>query len=305
MNNLDGLRTTEEVMGTELTHAEQARLDELMLVIRNGKQTFVQVGTALWQIKEEGLYRIAADSFEVFCMMEFDFTRRRAAQLIDAAAIVKQMASEVSSEGGEDGRDHSAGARQTGTNVPLPQSEAEARVLKSVPADQRADVMRKATETAPKGKDGNPKVTAAHLKRVAREAAASLLASATPPVDDVGHRIEKAELVEVFRQQEDFRSFARAISRLKSKYGDLCDTVGGQWARLHRQQFDAEVDNLHAIANSITPYALCPCCGGDKCGTCEHAGWMPEVVYALVPPDVKDDARAALGAPGSDGRGGG
>jgi VRR-NUC domain len=71
----------------ELALLEHKRLDELEAIIERGVQTFVEVGLALSEIRETRLYREVHATFDDYCRERWDFTDRRARQLIAAAEI--------------------------------------------------------------------------------------------------------------------------------------------------------------------------------------------------------------------------
>lgn len=67
-------------------------LEQLEAVVRRGLDTFVEVGQALHEIAEGRLYRQAGYSdFGTYCRERFGFGRARGNELIDAAAIVRDM----------------------------------------------------------------------------------------------------------------------------------------------------------------------------------------------------------------------
>ena len=70
-----------------MTAAETDRLVELEHTVERGLQTFVEVGQALAEIRERKLYRASHDTFERYCRERWGFTRQRARQFIDAAAV--------------------------------------------------------------------------------------------------------------------------------------------------------------------------------------------------------------------------
>jgi phage N-6-adenine-methyltransferase len=74
-------------MTTALALPESRRLSELEDVIRSGMRTFVQVGEALMEIREDRLYREDFPTFEDYCQERWGFTARRALQMVSAAAI--------------------------------------------------------------------------------------------------------------------------------------------------------------------------------------------------------------------------
>jgi len=87
--------------------------------------TFVDRGSALAEINAHKLYKPAFPTFEDYCLTRWKLKRAHAYRLIDAAAVAK----EVSPNGDI-------------------QKEAHARALLSFPAEQRAEVLKKAMETA-------------------------------------------------------------------------------------------------------------------------------------------------------------
>ena len=101
---------------TDLTAAETDRLVELEQAVDRGLQTFVEVGQALAEIRERKLYRASHDTFERYCRERWGFTRRRALQFIDAAAVTTLVVN---------------------AGLPAPTHEAQAREL--VPLRKRPD----------------------------------------------------------------------------------------------------------------------------------------------------------------------
>lgn len=62
-----------------LAHAER--------VIEDGLSTFMKVGKALTEIRDGRLYRAEYDTFEAYCEGRWQFTARRARQMMDAAEM--------------------------------------------------------------------------------------------------------------------------------------------------------------------------------------------------------------------------
>ena len=120
--------------------------------IEAGLASFVDVGNALIAIRDGGLYTATATTFEAYCKTRWGFSKPRAYQLIDAAKVVASLSTMV--------------------YVASPPNERIARVLADLPSENvQADVWTKAVETAKKGKDGKPKLTASHVQAVADEVA--------------------------------------------------------------------------------------------------------------------------------------
>ena len=160
----------------ELTQPEADTLDKCEMVIEKGIKTFVQVGKALLTIRDDRLYRTTYGTFEDYCQQRWQLARATAYQLVDAAQVddalnaVDQPMSAIA-------------------DIPKPANEAQARPLAKllpkptaspVERDQAKrevrDTWRAAVESAPRGPDGQPKVTAAHVaETVARRTAADVI----------------------------------------------------------------------------------------------------------------------------------
>ena len=54
-------------MSADLTVSEAERLDACEQVIERGLATFVDVGTALLEVRDSRLYRVAYPTFEAYC----------------------------------------------------------------------------------------------------------------------------------------------------------------------------------------------------------------------------------------------
>jgi hypothetical protein len=136
---------------TSLTIGEARKFETNETIIRDGMNSFVAVGKALFEIKRDRLFTDIADTFEAYCKKRWGFAKSRAYQLMDSARVIDVVSTIVE-------------------NVPT--NEAQARVLASLPNEQvQATVWAKAVETARKDKSGAPIVTAAHVQKVADEIA--------------------------------------------------------------------------------------------------------------------------------------
>jgi hypothetical protein len=104
-----------------LTAAETDRLVELEQAVDRGLQTFVEVGQSLAEIRDRKLYRASYDTFERYCRERWGFTRQRARQFIDAAAVTTVVVK---------------------AGLPAPANEAQASEL--VPLRERPDELETA-----------------------------------------------------------------------------------------------------------------------------------------------------------------
>jgi hypothetical protein len=267
--------------GAQLTTAERAALAGHEAVIEAGRKTFVAVGQALIAVREGKLYREQADTFDGYCSVRWGFTRRHATQLMEAADVVGEVS--VESEKGE-------------PLVPVPENERQARALADAPKGERAAVWREAVDTAPKGSDGKPKVTAKHVEKVvakrkvpdpapAPEPVKPAPAKVDPPRDEVGVVIEHADVADAFAGRDRFAELMNRLSAIGSDLAALAASPAGRY--LSAQQVKADVKNVRDAVRFAVPHAVCPYCGGRKCDACKQAGWMGENVYKAVPADLK------------------
>jgi hypothetical protein len=67
---------------------ESHELERCEVVIKQGLQTFIEVGQALMTIKEKRLYLISFKTFEDYCLEKWAISKPRAYQLIDAANVI-------------------------------------------------------------------------------------------------------------------------------------------------------------------------------------------------------------------------
>ena len=72
---------------------DRRRLTELEGVIERGRQTFVEVGQALAEIRDQRLYRDTHGTFEDYCRERWSMDRRNANRHIEAAAVVGRLGS--------------------------------------------------------------------------------------------------------------------------------------------------------------------------------------------------------------------
>lgn len=128
-----------------LSMTEAGRLKECETVIERGLNTFYEVGSALAEIRDSKLYRAAYLTFEEYCRDRWKMARNYANKLISAAEVVENL----------------------GTNVPIPETESQARELSPLEPELQKAVWQIAVETAPKDAKGNPAITAGHIKSVA------------------------------------------------------------------------------------------------------------------------------------------
>ncbi len=70
-----------------LAEIESHRFAELEAVVERGLATFVEVGTALMEIRDARLYRETHGTFEAYCRERWGWSRQRSHQLIEASRV--------------------------------------------------------------------------------------------------------------------------------------------------------------------------------------------------------------------------
>lgn len=131
----------------QLTAPERSDLRRLEAVIEKGKQTFIEVGSALKQIRDDRLYREKWKTFEAYCEDKHEFQRAHAYRLIEASETVQAV------------RDLSP----MGDKIT---NERQARILSDVPIEQMQEVLDNVAERVAKTDE---LITAKLLKEVVEE----------------------------------------------------------------------------------------------------------------------------------------
>ena len=132
----------------ELSADELSTLSVYEVVIRQGLESFVEVGNALARIRDARLYRAEFATFEDYCQTRWSLGRSYVNRIVAAAEVAGDLVT-------------------MGTK---PETERQARPLASVPKEERAEVWQRVVETAPvDAKTSKPKITAAHVAKVVEQ----------------------------------------------------------------------------------------------------------------------------------------
>lgn len=203
-------------MSAELTQREATALDRCEIVIERGIKTFVEVGNALLEIRDKKLYRTTYGTFEDYCAQRWQLDRKYAYRIMDSARVHAAL------DAGETDASADSGLSPIGDK---PANEAQARPLTRLlpksnasPAErgqaERAihDTWSEAVRSAPRGADGQPKVTAAHVADTVAKRTATVgeQLAAVPSNTDLDAQLDSAmtDTAERFRSQ-----FATAMAK--------------------------------------------------------------------------------------------
>lgn len=137
--------TTIEIEATPamLATEEKYALHRCEAIIRNGLQTYIEVGNALLEIRDQRLYRTTHQTFDAYCDERWKMSRARAYQLIGASEVAADLS----------------------TIVDIGETpESHLRPLAKLPPEQRAQAFQRADQLA-----GDQPRTAAHVRAAAAE----------------------------------------------------------------------------------------------------------------------------------------
>lgn len=126
-----------------LSTSAVAKRKKLEAVVDAGQQTFVEVGNALKELRDEKLYRDTHKTFDAYVQERFGIKKSQAYNLIDAAGVTENV--------------HNCGQIS---------NEGQARELAKAPPEQQQAVVDKAAEIA---ESTGKKVTAATIKQAREE----------------------------------------------------------------------------------------------------------------------------------------
>lgn len=134
-----------EIQDAPLTLTEEQQLAADEAVIERGQQTFIEVGIALTDIRDNRLYRKTHRRFEDYITDRWPHIggRRRAYLLIDAAAVVANV--------------------NHGSQI-VPTNERQVRPLSSLAPDQQRSAWQRAVEIAQ-----SSKITSTHVEQAVQE----------------------------------------------------------------------------------------------------------------------------------------
>lgn len=127
----------------QLTLVEADRKVQLEATIERGMQTFVEVGAALLEIREERLYRADFGTFEEYCRERWGWTRQHTNRIIGSAEVVSNL-------------------EPIGSI--LPATESQARPLVALEPEAQREAWARVLQDAPNGK-----ITAAVVEKAASE----------------------------------------------------------------------------------------------------------------------------------------
>ena len=185
---------------SNLSSEEKLTLNAYEEIIEKGLKTFIEVGNALFEIKNNKLYRESFTTFEAYCKDRWQLKRQRAYELMGAAEIVHQLSetnlSEISDK----------------TNL-LPSKESHANALAQIPVTLRFQVWRGVVEESL----NTGKAITAKMITEQTELLASNLKEAQTPSEPTEEEIKEGIL----------KRMRSKVS--KAKLDDIRVEISGKW----------------------------------------------------------------------------
>lgn len=269
---------------TSLSKQEQTRKSELVSVVKRGMATFVEVGRALQEIRDEKLYRDSHKTFEKFCGEEFEISRPRAYQLIEAAVVVDDL------------------SKKLDKNAPIPERDSQARELASVPPEQQVEVWQEAVQDA-EGEQPTVAQVRAAVERIASPPDPPKAKEEPPPVDALGIELPKY-LLDTFSGLALFKEADSLCRELQDKLHEIATHKSGSLFIKELQSkgtSDEKIRYRHPSMDQIKrdlkfnrPHTRCPYCASREpgkvfkdCKACYGFGWSAKIGFESAPEDYR------------------
>jgi len=134
----------------DLTTTERKQHKRDVALVTKNMGAFVETGQALARIRDGRTYRGTHETFEAFCKETWEFTKSYANNLIGSASVM-------------DALNDNHGCQ---THPILPTNERQTRPLTTIDLELVGEVWQTAVDEAPQDEDGNPVITAKHVKAV-------------------------------------------------------------------------------------------------------------------------------------------
>jgi hypothetical protein len=183
-----------------LSSDEKLTLNAYEEIIEKGLKTFIEVGNALFEIKNNKLYRESFTTFEAYCKDRWQLKRQRAYELMGAAEIVHQLSENNLSEISDK------------PNL-LPSKESHANALAQIPITLRFQVWRSIVEESLNtGKAITAKMITEHTNLLT-----NIIKEVHKPVDTTDESI-KENILKKIRSKVS-----------KAKLEDISVEINGRW----------------------------------------------------------------------------
>lgn len=272
-------------MNNTLDKKDKADLQKYETVIEKGQKHFIEVGQALFAIKQRRLYRDEFGTFEEYCQERWGWGASRARQICGAvkyweenkdkkAIENERQARKEIGEGQKSDSDNEKVTKKSVTsgNTLLGAPKSGSAVPCSEFIDRSTGVQHSAYTRSEPEKKPEPEIA----------------------VDKIGRPIPPGILDQWNRAHELGTKLRSIVSDLKCT---LEKGIGNDeiFAEL-TNSVTAEARSIHFSLGQILPYAVCPKCQGMKthttCQVCRHRGYVSKTYWDG--PTVGTDLRTLI-----------
>lgn len=254
-------------MSTDVISLDDSRrLIQLESVIERGKQTFVEVGLALAEIRDSRLYRAEHGTFELYCRDKWNFTRQYVNQIIAGSSAVKSLPPNLET---------------------MVSNSRQARELARIDPERRVEVLDSTAKSGP--------VTAKAICETAHRKFPP--PPPNPPakdqpvvLDKCGHPIPKG-LLPIWERAQEVQDWLTMLSKLRELLERAQNGKDTLYAELNFSSALAHLDQVYTDVKTAKPYAVCACGGmasKDSCRVCKGRGLISEFKWkTAVSEEVK------------------
>ena len=239
-------------MCTEMiTVTERSRLVELELIIDQNIQSLERIRDALFEIRDQRLYREGYGTFAAYIETRFGKSVGHVYRQIAAASTSERI--------GHIAPEHNGKLK----------NERQLRVLSGLDDDEAVETLNMATETA-----ADPdNISAAHLERTANVVKAKRRSANGPTTASPDlwiNTIKDAAKNSLGPIINDLRGVRKALA-------DMIPEVDGlELFKSRQNQIVRAADELLSAISASMPKTVCPKCLGQKCPDCSLRGWIPK-----------------------------
>lgn len=265
-------------MSEQLQTQEQERFHELEVVIEEGRNAWLQVGCAIWEIRERKLYRENYKTFEAYCASRWGWSKRHCDQIASASQILK----EVTKDSGV-----------LGSVVPKTISIKAAIELGRAAPEDRPEVIARAIPI------GGGKVTVKTIRAALPPPRSTTpLPASTAVTDSIGVAIP-ATLIGFWDRGAEIREILGYITAIRARVKKAEENDDLLFAEVGESGFSvirASLNDAWLNIKRAIPYAVCTLCQGvdtDGCTECKGRGFISELFWERCVPEEKKKMRTS------------
>ncbi len=241
--------------------SDLADFEKLETIISKGQKTFVEVGTALCEIRDRRLYRKDFISFEGYCQTRWGWSRQRSSQLIGASQLMEKLPPTLAAS---------------------VENERDARALLPLEPKEQKQAIREAKKEgvpiAEKAKSFSEKpVNIGRAQSTPVDISISAKTEKSEPVIDETDTEVPEDLQELWGRKAEVDSKLREIASLATFFQKLQGSKDSLWIGVYPQEMMMGFQKLHQTLGGARLFAVCIVCQGrgrSKCAFCKGKGFI-------------------------------